>query len=99
MNERRTLRSEIQRPHANSNFLVDLGYGDPNSFDAGFCEVIFPEFRIDAPEPVAVSQSEQPFDRRDNGRSQFLILRRGVTGMLDLYGWWDKARRGKAPKE
>ena len=26
------------------------------------------------------------------------MLRRGVTGALDLYAWWDQARRGKAPR-
>ena len=88
MTEKSALRSEIQKPHTNSNFLVDLGYGDPNSFNSGFCEVIFPEFRVDAPKGVA----------ENGGRSEFLILRRGVTGTLDLYNWWNKARRAKAPK-
>ena len=97
MSENHTLRSQIQRPHANSNFLVDLGYGDPNSFNGGFCEVIFPEFHIDVSAPAA-AHSELASDRQDSSRSQFLILRRGATGMLDLYDWWDKARRGKAPK-
>ena len=27
-----------------------------------------------------------------------LVLKRGVNGGLDLYAWWDKARRGKAPQ-
>ena len=80
-------RSAIPGLHANSNFLVDLGYGDPNSFNGGFCEVIFPEFRID------VDRNPQ-----DNARSQILILRRGANGVLDLYDWWNKAREGKAPK-
>jgi phage tail-like protein len=98
MSENRAPRSQIQRPHANSNFLVDLGYGDPSSFNGGFCEVIFPEFRIDVSQPAA-SHSEQASDGRDNGgRSQSLILRRGATGMLDLYEWWNKARSGKAPE-
>ena len=26
-----------------------------------------------------------------------LVLRRGATGALDLYEWWNQARRGKAP--
>ncbi|HEY4956392.1 MAG TPA: phage tail protein, partial [Caldimonas sp.] len=26
-----------------------------------------------------------------------LVLRRGATGALDLYAWWDQARRGQAP--
>ena len=27
-----------------------------------------------------------------------LVLRRGATGALDLYEWWDSARRGQAPR-
>jgi hypothetical protein len=27
-----------------------------------------------------------------------LVLRRGATGALDPYQWWDLARRGKAPR-
>ena len=88
MTEISALRSEIQKPHTNSNFLVDLGYGDPNSFNSGFCEVIFPDFRTDAPKGVP----------DNDGRAELLILRRGVTGTLDLYDWWNKARKGKAPK-
>ena len=66
-------------PQSNANFLVDLGNGDPRAPQAGFCEVVFPQFHVDA--------SEAP--RR-------LILRRGVTGSLDLYAWWDEARRDKS---
>ena len=65
-------------PLINANFLVDLGVGDAHAPEAGFCEVVFPQFHVDA--------SEAP--RR-------LILRRGVTGSLDLYAWWDEARRNK----
>ena len=89
MNEKPAQRLEFQKPFANSNFLVDLGYGDPSSYNSGFCEVIFPEFRVDAPKSLPDGSS----------RSQFLILRRGVTGTLDLYAWWNGGRKGKAPKE
>jgi phage tail-like protein len=27
-----------------------------------------------------------------------LVLRRGVTGALDLYAWWDKSRRARKPQ-
>ena len=88
----------IERPHANSNFLVDLGYGDSNSFSGGFCEVVFPKFPVDATS-VATPHPDEPGDGPDHGgRSHFLILRRGATGALDLYDWWSEARRGKAPK-
>jgi phage tail-like protein len=98
MTGKRAVRPPIGRPHANSNFLVDLGSGDPNSFSAGFCEVVFPEFRIDGPELVATSGAEQAADRENSSTRGLLILRRGVTGALDLYEWWNKARTGKAPK-
>jgi phage tail-like protein len=71
--------SEPGRPVGNHRFLVDLGdRHDPRGADAGFSEVVFPRFEVEAGEPR-------------------LILRRGVTGAPDLYRWWDKARRGKAP--
>jgi len=78
------------RPHANANFLVDLGYGNSQGRDEGFCEVVFPEFRIDSRELAQHNGTTAP--RR-------LILRRGVTGSLDLYAWWDEARRGNAPRQ
>jgi hypothetical protein len=76
-----------ERPLLNSNFLVDFGQRDPRHPSQGFAEVEFPPFRIhpagEVPEPY--------------GQEQRLILRRGVCGELDLYAWWHKARRGKAP--
>ena len=97
MTENSALRSEIQKPHTNSNFLVDLGYGDPNSFDSGFSEIIFPEFRIDVTHPATV-HSEQALDGPDNGRSQFLILRRGATGNLDLIRLVEQSAQGQGSK-
>ena len=77
-----------ERPCGNANFLVDFGGHDARSVAAGFSEVIFPPFGVDAPavEGAAV------------GIDSCLILKRGVTGNLDLYAWWLKARRGKAPQ-
>lgn len=36
-----------------------------------------------------------PFTADSGGAGAPLVLRRGVTGHLDLYSWWDGARRGK----
>ena len=72
-----------ERPCTGANFLVSFGSGDARAERAGFSEVIFPTFRLQA-EPNAPEPS--------------LILKRGVSGGLDLYTWWDKARRGKAPQ-
>ena len=68
-------------PVANANFVVDLGDGDPHAPEAGFCEVVFPPFPVDA-----------------SAGSRRLILRRGVTGSLDLYRWWDEARRDQGAR-
>jgi T4-like virus tail tube protein gp19 len=50
----------------------------------GFAEVIFAPFN-------AGSGDGAPLGNR-------LVLRRGATGALDLYEWWNQARRGQAPR-
>src|SRR5271154_5497231 len=49
----------------------------------GFAEVIFAPF-------TTGSGDGAPLGNR-------LVLRRGATGSLDLYDWWNQARRGQAP--
>ncbi len=86
------------RPCANSNFLVDVGTADPRSASAGFSEVLFPTFTFDSgtgPRPVSAETAEAGSMGAAPG--PYLVLRRGVVGSLDLYAWWNKARRGKAP--
>lgn len=73
-------------PYLGNRFLVSIGEQDGHDSAAGFAEVIFPPFdhahgRDDAPD------SARPL----------LMLRRGATGRLDLYEWWDAARHQKAP--
>jgi phage tail-like protein len=80
-----------ERPYGQSNFLVDVGDGDAESAAAGFSEVIFPPFDADLGD---AHETASPAERA----APLLILRRGFTGSLDLYTWWDKARRGRAPK-
>ena len=82
------------RPRGNGNFLVDLGMGDPRAPEAGFCEVIFPEFWLDEDAEV----QPPPQGALAPPRNPYLILRRAATGALDLYHWWQQAREGKAPK-
>jgi phage tail-like protein len=65
----------------------------------GFAEVIFPPFTAgntewrqdDAMAIRGIGTTEAAPDKH-------VILRRGLIGNLDLYKWWDKARRGKAPQ-
>lgn len=85
------------RPHTNAHFVVDLGRGDATDADTGFCEVVFPEFRIGPAERVDrgdAPQAAPPSPTESSSRR--LILRRGVTGSRNLYEWWDEARRGTA---
>jgi hypothetical protein len=84
------------RPHTNAHFVVDLGRGDATDADAGFCEVVFPEFRID---PQRVDRGDAPQvapPSPTESSTRRLILRRGVTGSRNLYEWWDETRRGTA---
>jgi phage tail-like protein len=84
------------RPHTGAHFLVDLGVGNSWNPEKGFCEVVFPEFRVDKPERAGAADSAcvgSPSENENTGRR--LILRRGVTGSLDLYMWWNEARRDK----
>lgn len=73
-------------PCTGSHFLVAIGEHDGRDAAAGFAEVVFPRFeRGDERRPLPDAEDAT------------LRLRRGVTGRLDLYAWWDEARREKAP--
>ncbi len=41
-------------------------------------------------------RTREPGAAPDDLASRVLVLRRGVTGSLDLYKWWDEARRAPA---
>jgi hypothetical protein len=86
-----------ERPFSGANFLVDLGTVDARSPGAGFCEVIFPVFEL-TPQPAVEPTPNRGAGSEVMTQGQHLILKRGLVGRLDLYTWWDKARRGKAPK-
>ena len=84
------------RPALGSNFLVDFGNGKSRQSSGGFAEVIFPEFRLGTPEDSTPVTRGNVLSKSAEAGST-LILKRGVTGALDLYAWWDLARKGKAP--
>lgn len=87
------------RPYTGSNFLVDLGTGDSHSVTAGFAEVIFPAFHIEAPKRRPPGRTlPRGVDAAAAPESPHLILKRGFTGSLDLYSWWASVPRGKTPK-
>ena len=76
-------------PLGNSNFEVDWG-GGSSGLSRAFSEVIFPRFLADQDEGGAASA-----DDSDAAGGDHLVLRRGATGALDLYDWWDRTRRGQ----
>lgn len=87
------------RPYGNANFLVDLGSDDARAVTAGFCEVVFPAFTLDAKKIGRTTRTKKPLaDAAPAESGKNLLLKRGVIGSLDLYGWWNNARLGKAPK-
>ena len=93
------MAEQRDRPHGNSNFVVEFGSGASRSGRTGFAEVIFAPFTIadstsTRQRPAVTAPSAAPAGEAPSPR---LVLRRGVTGAHDLYAWWDQARRGKAP--
>ena len=85
------------RPYSNAHFLVDFGDGNAWAASGGFSEVIFPEFVIPSGKRGPRAH-KPPADSIVERQRSHLILKRGATGALDLYDWWNKARLGKAPK-
>ena len=84
------------RPLGRSNFVVQ--WGGASAAAQGFAEVVFPAFAV-----ADDGDGARPVDSPTAGSgtsvaSRHLVLRRGATGALDLYGWWDQARRGEAPR-
>ena len=62
----------------------------------GFAEVVFPVFGVTTPVPREGDASAPAHGAP--GAAERLILKRGVSGALNLYAWWHKARTGKAPQ-
>jgi phage tail-like protein len=78
-------------PYRNYPFGVDLGDGET----AGFAEVLLGTARIEVIE-YREGADRQLETRKLPGRAHTdnVVLRRGITGDLDLYRWWDAVRDG-----
>lgn len=83
-----------EHPYTGSRFLVSIGEQDGREPSAGFAEVVFPPFER-AQTPGRAPDDAPP--RSPDAAGALLVLRRGVTGRLDLYSWWDAARRERTP--
>jgi T4-like virus tail tube protein gp19 len=77
------------RPLLNANFVVELGAGK----SVGFAEVVFAPFAI----PAQVGAPTSLLAAAATPLGNRVVLRRGATGALDLYEWWNQARHGQAP--
>jgi phage tail-like protein len=85
------------QPYSGANFLVTIGDADGRDARAGFSEVVFPPFLTDA-ERERAADAAAVTERRDAGPAPpLLVLRRAVTGSLDLFAWWREAQSGKTP--
>ncbi|MFN7979205.1 MAG: phage tail protein [Vicinamibacterales bacterium] len=76
-----------EAPLVGNRFLVSIGDDDGRDPSAGFAEVIFPPFEHRHDPAHAPADAPPPL----------LVLRRGVTGRLDLYDWWDVTRLENTP--
>jgi phage tail-like protein len=87
----------VQRdhPYGNFNFLVDLGDGETKGPHAGFSEIVLPEAQIEVIEYRNGNEKESGVIKLP-GRQRYdnAILKRGITGALNLYQWWDALRNG-----
>lgn len=75
-----------EQPYTGNRFLVAIGEQDGRAAAAGFAEVVFPPF-----------ERHRGRQSSDDTGGATLVLRRGVTGRLDLYSWWDETRRETTP--
>ena len=77
-----------ERPYLGCHFVVLIGAQSATAINMGFSEVILPAFSLDAETPSNFTTTAAATNNR-------LILKRGVTGDLSLYTWWQRARSAR----
>jgi phage tail-like protein len=83
-------------PYGNQHFLVDLGDGNEGTA-AGFSEIVLPDIAIDVIEYRNGNDKESGTHKLPGlTRYDNVILRRGIIGSLNLYGWINQVRNGDA---
>ena len=84
----------VQRdnPYANFNFLVDIGSGE----ELQFAEVEIPAAEVDVVE-YREGGDRVSSTRRLPGRARYgnVVLRRGISGRLELWEWFKAIRDGQ----
>ena len=84
-----------ERPYVQFNFLVDLGTGTSDGFEAGFQECSGISMSVDVIEYRNGNERENT-PRKLTGltRVSDVTLKRGIIGSLGLYHWIDQIRNG-----
>ncbi|KFA94335.1 phage tail protein [Archangium violaceum] len=84
-----------ERPYVQFNFLVDLGTGTTEGYDAGFQEVSNVGMEVTVAEYRNGNEKENAV-RKITGlnKSTDVTLKRGVIGSLTLYNWLNQIRNG-----
>jgi phage tail-like protein len=79
-------------PYGNQHFLVDLGDGGKG---VGFSQVVLPDISVDVIEYRSGSDKELGAHKLP-GLAHYgnVVLRRGITGSLNLYQWINQVRNG-----
>ena len=88
----------VQRevPYGRARFQVDLGNGDPANGSFGFFHVIPPKGVIQVSSYQSGSdRGHVPHEVPGAPHMERVLLRRGVTGALDLYRWWKQVLDGE----
>jgi phage tail-like protein len=88
---------EREQPYPCQNFLVDLGDGDPQSEDSAFAEVEGLETWVEVIEyRNGADRDATPTKLIGLNKVADVVLKRGFTGSLRLYRWFDAVRNGEA---
>lgn len=85
----------VQRDQPYGSFRFRVGLGGRARASEGFSEVRLPRFLL---RPAVAAGREAGRDASSNdsvGGADHLVLRRGFSGGLDLYAWWDQERQSK----
>jgi phage tail-like protein len=80
-----------ENPYPNFNFLVDAGFGE----ETAFAEVELPAAEIEMIE-YREGADRTNASRKLPGRVRYgnVVLRRGISGNLDLWEWFKEVRNG-----
>jgi phage tail-like protein len=84
-----------ERPYVQFNFLVDLGTGNTDGYDAGFQECSNIGTEVTVAEYRNGNEKENSV-RKITGLNKCtdVTMKRGVIGSLTLYNWLDDIRNG-----